>query len=681
MTTFQELKPGEKIGHYRIICLLGKGGMGEVYQAEDTRLHRKVAIKFLPTGSITNEEANQRLLREAQAAAKLDHAHICAVYEVAEATHRAFIVMTYVEGETLAARMKRKQLDLPETLQIAAQVGDAIAEAHDHGIVHRDLKPANIMISARGQAKVMDFGLAKFSAITASDAEAPTLAQLTAPGAIMGTVLYMSPEQVHGQPLDARTDIFSFGNMLYEMLTGKQLFGAESTAGTISAILTREPPPIPNCSEKLESLVRRCLEKDRAQRYQTMRKVVDDLDNVRREYETGKTRFSLTRNQAEISNERPHRSLFASRRSLAMLAVVALVLIGSVSIWYLRKSKDAAVANAKSVNSPAYDLYLRGKVNNIVNRQSNETAISLLEQAVQADPNYAPAWAELARAYNLKTYYFATGDQKEKLNEDAKVAVAKSLALDPNLALGHLARGNVLWNDANRYPHEQAIQAYQRALALDPNLEEAHQQLAAIYGHIGLLEKADSEVRKALDIDPSSTSARSRLGMNNLFRGRYEEALSVLKTIPQKNNPDMVNSEMAVALLALGRTQDAANVINDYLAHRPDNEASETISAQAVLLAQLGKAADAENALQRALEGGEGQQHFHHTTYNVACAYALMNKLDEAMKWMKFTADNGFPCYPLFEKDPYLDHLRKDDRFIAFMGKLKQQWEKYVAMY
>lgn len=322
---------------------------------------------------------------------------------------------------------------------------------------------------------------------------------------------------------------------------------------------------------------------------------------------------------------------------------------------------------------------MRGKVNNIANRQSNETAIKLLEQAVKADPSYAPAWAELALAYNLKIYYFATDAEKEKLNEDAKVAVEKSIALDPNLALGHLARGSVLWNETNHFPHELAIQAYQRALALDPNLAEAHQNLAGIYGHIGLLERADNELRKALDTDPSYTSARSRLGMNNLFRGRYEEALSVLKTVPPKNNPDMVNSEIAVALLELGRTQEAAAIIDDYLKNHADNETSETLSAKAILLAKFGKAADAESAIQRALNGGKGQQHFHHTTYNVACAYALMNKLDEAMKWMQFTADNGFPCYPLFEKDPYLDNLRKDDRFNIFMAKLKQQWERYGA--
>src|SRR5215510_3383621 len=218
------IKAGATLGRYQIRSKIGEGGMGEVYLAEDTKLHRRVAIKFLPVDSIASEQANQRLLREAQAAAKLDHPHICAVHEVAEEDGRSFIVMPYVEGETLDVRMKRKPLDVSESLAIAAQVADALAEAHQHGIVHRDIKPSNIIITARGQAKVMDFGLAKLSGGDALnvDGEASTQAVLTTPGTVIGTVPYMSPEQVHGQSLDARTDIFSFGVVLYEMLTGQQ---------------------------------------------------------------------------------------------------------------------------------------------------------------------------------------------------------------------------------------------------------------------------------------------------------------------------------------------------------------------------------------------------------------------------------------------------------------------------
>ncbi|MEK6324033.1 MAG: serine/threonine-protein kinase, partial [Acidobacteriota bacterium] len=232
---------GTTISHYRILSRLGAGGMGEVYLAQDTKLDRKVAIKFLPPESMADEQAKKRLLREAQAAATLDHPNVCAIHEVGEEDGRSFIVMQYVEGETLGNLIQHKPLELRESLDIAVQVADALTEAHSQGIIHRDIKPQNIMITARGQVKVMDFGLAKVVAERGrfeSDAETQSL--LTEPGMIVGTVPYMSPEQVRGEALDARSDIFSLGSVLYEIASGHQPFLSESAAATFSAILTRE---------------------------------------------------------------------------------------------------------------------------------------------------------------------------------------------------------------------------------------------------------------------------------------------------------------------------------------------------------------------------------------------------------------------------------------------------------
>src|SRR5262245_13108120 len=219
--------------------------MGEVYLAEDTRLGRRVAIKLLPAQAGTDEQARKRLLREARAAAMLDHPNICAVYEVGEEEGHRFIVMQYVDGETLAARIKRQPLELSEALAVAVQIADALQEAHARGFVHRDIKPQNIMLTSRGQAKVLDFGLAKTMREAAvADSQAETVSLLTEAGQIIGTVLYMSPEQVKGEELDSRSDIFSFGAVIYELVSGRQPFTAGSTAEIFSAILTRDPQPL-----------------------------------------------------------------------------------------------------------------------------------------------------------------------------------------------------------------------------------------------------------------------------------------------------------------------------------------------------------------------------------------------------------------------------------------------------
>jgi serine/threonine protein kinase/tetratricopeptide (TPR) repeat protein len=358
------LAPGNKVGRYEIRSKIGQGGMGEVYLAEDSKLRRRVAIKFLPAAAVANEQANLRLLREAQSAAKLDHPNICAVHEVGEADGRNFIVMPYVEGDTLDVRMRERPLRLSEALAIATQVADALAEAHAHGIIHRDIKPSNIIITHRHQAKVMDFGLAKPSAAIdgplAVDPEGSTQALLTTPGAILGTVPYMSPEQVHGQPLDARSDIFSFGVVLYEMLTGRQLFASESAAGTISAILTKEPSSISDYvtafAGELQRILGKCLAKDRDRRYQTMRDVAIDLDNVRRQCEVAQLTGSHsegTAGETGTNTDRPRSFLrfFTPRRALIM--ATALALLGLAALTYSRLFRKVATPLPPQVKSLA----------------------------------------------------------------------------------------------------------------------------------------------------------------------------------------------------------------------------------------------------------------------------------------------------------------------------------------
>jgi len=675
---------GETISHYRIIQKLGRGGMGEVYLAEDARLGRKVAIKFLPPEVATNENARQRLLREAQTAATLDHPNICAIYEVGQEGDHSFIVLQYIEGETLAARIKRQLPELREALTIAAQVAGALNEAHARGIIHRDIKPENIMLTTRGQVKVLDFGLAKVlrdPGLAEPDAETGTL--LSMPGMIMGTVPYMSPEQVRGEDLDCRSDIFSFGTVLYELLSGRRPFEAKSTAEVISAILTRDPPSINRSSlahsgGAEERLIRKCLEKDATQRYQTMGDLIADLGQIRREYEIRQVSPVPEGLKAVPGSEGRWRKLRASKPAL-ILTSVALVVVAAVYLSSFRTPKPTSASGVRSTSPAAYDAYMRGKVSvSRENPEDNEAAIKLFQEAIAADSSFAAAYAELARAYSIKARLFAPGADKKKLNEEAEVDVDKALELDPNLAEGYFARGLILWTPYNRFPHEQAVHSYKRAIELNPNFDEAHHQLGYVYLHIGLLDQGWQELETALAINPGNTLARFRLGQIEMCRAKYQEAFQIFDTTPLEKNP-IVAAYKANSLFRLGRTEEASALIEQLLKDYPKDEGGQVISVKAMMLAKAGKQKEAEAAIQHAIDIGRGYIHFHHTSYNIASAYALMHQPDPALKWLQVTAEEGFPNYPLFEDDANLDNLRKDPRFISFMANQKQQWERFNA--
>jgi len=391
----------ESIAHYRIIKKLGAGGMGEVYLALDTKLDRKVAIKVVRQDWLTEEHLKKRLVREAQAAAKLDHPNVCAIYDVNEAESFTFIVMQYIEGESLAEKMERQPLEFSTALALVEQAAEGLAEAHAHGIVHRDIKPQNMMLTPRGQLKILDFGLAKqLPSSDSVDNEAPTATLLSKPGLVVGTMPYMSPEQVKGEPLEASSDIFSLGVTLYEMLAGKHPFKDKSAPVTMSRILLGEPIPTEQfqaqVSPELRALLSKMLRKDKAQRYQSAQDFLTDLRELPAQLPANETQVNDPRTKdvsAITAKENVAHSILSKARSnkwpllAATLALVLLVV--ATSRWLATDHSDSLAilpftyvsSDAQLMANPDREYLSDGMTESIINNLSQLTNLRVIARS------------------------------------------------------------------------------------------------------------------------------------------------------------------------------------------------------------------------------------------------------------------------------------------------------------
>ncbi|HUP62799.1 MAG TPA: protein kinase [Thermoanaerobaculia bacterium] len=752
------LSAGDRIAHYRIVERIGAGGMGEVYKALDLRLGRNAALKLLPQHLTSDEERVRRFVREAKSASALTHPNIVTIYDTDRAdvggTPTWYIAMELVEGETLRARLQRGELDLASAATLVAQIADALAKAHALGIVHRDLKPENIMITGDGFAKVLDFGLAKLIEAKRDVADSA----VTADGVIVGTICYMSPEQIRGDEVDARSDVFALGCILYELVSRRRPYAAPTALESLHRTMYDDPQRLAGASPELAAMQRiidRCLRKHPADRYASAKELASDLRRFARLIERASepaplsiavlpfrdltsahdnahialgladaiitelaaSRRLVVRPTAAIVSYRDRNvDASAAGRELGVDAVVdgafqragsrlrvTVQLVsteGARSLWATKidSSLDDLFAiqdevarriaeslsidiapQARAAQQPAAsanESYMKGKLALCYETiDKTKEAIDAFLHATASDPSFAPAWAGLADAYvRLAFNWDPSGDWYRKGVDAAE----RALSIDSDLPEAHYVRGRMKWSPAEHFDHVAAIREYAAAVRMNPNLGEAHGRLGLVLWHVGIVAEAEDELRQAVAINPMDRVSDSHFASCRLILGEWSVCLDLANERIERAPTAWLCYTKALALLRLDRDAEAVECTD--LAALRFPESAFYFPLRALLAAKAGDRTRAFEHVARTIEHEKMYGHYHHAQYDVGCVHALLGDADEALRWLRDAAQNGFPNATMIENDVLLASIR-GDALDALIAETRRETDQYRELY